>query len=256
MLLETNNPIKWPVLGVPPIVMAIFQIRFEKNENDLELFLKLDAQLRLEYPIKEDNIQASIDVGQNTIALGVSKFTGTSNAKITGYTYYSNDKRRKLIVEEGSVTFTDENKYEGWVSFKGFISKYVRLFSFLNNKKVNRTSIRFINQFVFDSFENPIEYFNTTVASSQGSDFPYPLARYGFNLVLNIPDSSIYCNINHNLDNPNSDKYIYMFDIDVLDRFEIKFDEQTLLSSFERLREIKNNIFFSSITDKTKELCN
>lgn len=255
MPLETNIQSKWPVLRIPPVVMAIFQIRFEQNENDLTSFLKFDAQLRLEYPLREDNIQASIDVGQNTIALGVSKISGTSNAKIAGYTYYTNDKKRKLIVEEGSVTFTDENKYEGWEPFKTYISKYVKLLNFLSNRKIKRTSIRFINQFIFDKFENPIDYFNTTVASSQGSVFPFPIVKYGFNLLLNVNETT-YSIVNHNLDNPNSEKFIYMFDIDVLDKNEINFDEETILNSFDSLREIKNQIFFSSITDKTKELCN
>lgn len=254
--METKSQSNWPILGTPPVVMAIFQLRFEHNENDLSSFLKYDAQLRIEYPNREDNIQASINVGANTIALGVSKFTGTTDAKLTSYTFSTHDKKKKLLLEQGSITFIDENKYEGWDNFKSNISKYLKLFDFLEGKKTNRTSIRFINQFVFDTFENPIEYFNTTVANSQESDFPFPLSKYGFNLLLKIPDSNTISIVNHNLENPNFEKFIYMFDIDVIDTSELNFDLQNILNNYEYLREIKNKIFFSSITQKTMELCN
>ena len=49
---------------------------------------------------------------------------------------------------------------------------------------------------------------------------------------------------------------IYIFDIDVLDRNNIVFDIGTIDETLERLRDIKNNIFFGNLTNKILELCN
>lgn len=47
-----------------------------------------------------------------------------------------------------------------------------------------------------------------------------------------------------------------MLDIDVLDSVDFIYDESLLEACLEKLREIKNTIFFENITTKTIELCN
>lgn len=50
--------------------------------------------------------------------------------------------------------------------------------------------------------------------------------------------------------------YIYTFDIDVLDKQRLIFDLDTISDNLEKLREVKNEIFFKNITQKTIDLCN
>jgi uncharacterized protein (TIGR04255 family) len=64
----------------------------------------------------------------------------------------------------------------------------------------------------------------------------------------------IYSIVNQNADHL-ADRFIYIFDIDVLDRNNILFDVNSIGEILENLREIKNKIFFGNLTNKTLELC-
>jgi uncharacterized protein (TIGR04255 family) len=124
---------------------------------------------------------------------------------------------------------------------------------------VKRISIRFINRFNFDfeEFSNPTDYFKTFISTSETEKQPLPLNSFGFRLTHQIPadNDDIYAIVNHKLEKtPN--KFLYFFDIDVLERVNLIYDQTVLLEKLERLREIKNEIFFNNLTDKTLSLCN
>lgn len=253
--LKTIMQNNWPILNHPPVIAALFQLKFDMGKLTLSDFTLPDRELRKSLPKRNDNFDTNIDVQFTTLQIGTSKISGTSNTKIQSYTYFSDDQKCKLTISEGVITYFDERPYVGWNSFSQSVSDYLKLFStILSNSIVNRISIRFINQFVFDSFENPIEYFNTLISATQDNALKFPVAKYGFRLLLNIsPDT--YSIVNQNLEQ-DSKKYIYLFDIDVLKRSNLIFDIHTIESVLSELREAKNNIFFNNVTKKTIDLCN
>ena len=74
--------------------------------------------------------------------------------------------------------------------------------------------------------------------------------------MMDVPQTDIYTIVNHNVENASQGKYLYTLDIDVLDKQKLVFDIDTISDSLENLRNIRNKIFFDTITDKTIELCN
>lgn len=247
---------EWIKLEKPPVILATFQIKFDQEESNITRFLEYDSQIRHTLPKRTDNIHANIDV-PGTLVLGVSKITSTSNAKLTGYTYYTEDQKKKLVIEQDSLTFIDEHKYEGWDYFKESVRNFLKLYSpLLEKNTLRRISIRFINKFSFEEFNNPTDYFKTMVSTVLADGFVYPLTKYSFKLVFKIPDTDKFAIVNQDLENISVDKYDYIFDIDVLDKRNLIFDEQTVIDTMEELRIIKNNIFFDNITPKTIEKCN
>jgi len=247
----------WQTLINPPVVVALFQLKYNPAGIKLNDFLKYDVQLKHSFPIRKDNIQIGIDLGGTSIPLGVSKITGTSDAKIGSYVYCSVDQKIKLEISESTITYIDERPYQGWVNFKeSTIKSLSALTDILNNIEVIRTSIRFINRFSFDNFDNPQDYFKTLISSSEDNQLPFPLGQYGFRLLMDVPDSDIYSIVNQNAENVRTNSFIYTFDIDVLDRQHLIFDKETLAENMETLRGIKNEIFFGNITQKTLDLCN
>lgn len=245
---------KWPILNNPPIEVALFQLKFEMGDKNLSDFLKCDAELRKLLPNRNDTIEANINLPSSSIPLGTSKVSGTSNAKLANYLYYSADQKCKLAITEGSLTYTDERKYVGWEEFERLICQYLTIFApILEKHIITRTSIRFINQFPLTEFNDPAEYFKTLVSSAENG-VPYPLLKYGFRLVLDVREG-VYSIVNQNLDKLPC-KYLYIFDIDVLNKSNLIFDISSIQSVLHELREVKNNIFFSNITDKIIESCN
>ena len=240
----------------PPVVVALAQLKFNLPNFKVKSILEYDTSLKHSLPIRKDNIQVGLNFDNKTIPLGESKVSGISNAEVGSYIYLSTNQKEKLEISEDTLTYVDENSYTDWDKF---ISKALSLFSvvspLLGNAEITRTSIRFVNRFVFDEFEDPKKYFNALITSADGNS-TYPLRQYGFRLFMDIPDSDIYSIVNHNVENVQQNKYIYTFDIDVLDRQKLVFDIETIKHSFANLRDIKNKIFFEAITEETIKLCN
>lgn len=247
----------WLKLNNPPVVVALFQLKYNPAGIKLNDFLKYDVQLKHSFPIRKNNIQVGIDFGGTSIPLGVSKISGTSDAKIGSYIYSSVDQKIKFEISEDSITYIDERPYKDWVNFKeSTINCLSILTELLSCIEVVRTSIRFINRFTFDNFDNPQDYFKTLISSTEDTQLPFPLRQYGFRLFMDVPGTDIYSIVNQNIENVLSNTFIYTFDIDVLDRQHLIFDKETLVEHMENLRGVKNDIFFGNITQKTIDLCN
>jgi uncharacterized protein (TIGR04255 family) len=248
---------KWKNLANPPVVTAIFQIKYDSGSIRLDDFLKFDTILKREFPQRRENIESSLSLAPSTrIPLGKAQVSGVTNTRRTGYVYFTTDQKEKLTLSESDITYTKETPYTGWDSFKDFVLKVLNtLLPVLEGITIQRTSIRFINQFSLTDFDDPTEYFNTQITSSTAENpLPYPVTKYGFRLTFDISEG-VYSIVNQNVDQL-TDKYIYIFDIDVLDRNNILFDIGTIDETLERLRDIKNNIFFGNLTNKILELCN
>lgn len=246
----------YPTLENPPVVVALAQVKFNLKDFKVKSVLEYDTSLKHKLPIRKGNIQVGLNFGDKTIPLGESRVSGISNAEIGSYIYLSTNQKTKLEISEDTLTYIDEGSYVGWDKFiETALSLFNILSPLLENAEIQRTSIRFVNRFIFDEFNDPKTYFNALISSTDGSS-PYPLRQYGFRMLMDVPNSDIYSIVNHNVENIQQDKYLYTFDIDVLDRQKLVFDINTMNHSFENLRSIKNKIFFDTITDKTMQLCN
>ena len=248
---------QWPKLENPPVVVAICQIKFDESNVILQDFLRFDAYLRRFLPERNNNIAASISLKNNTpIPLGKAPVNGVSDAKVASYLYFSKVQKEKLDISTDGITYTSEAAYVGWDNFKATVLKYIELFKpILETIAIKRTSIRFVNQFEMVEFDDPAEYFNTVISSTDDDKhLPYPLLKYGFRMTVDVKEG-VYSIINQNVDKI-TDKYIYIFDIDVLNRNNLLYTSESLGDVLEDLRNIKNNIFFNNITEKTRALCN
>ena len=246
---------KWPSLAKPPVVTAIFQLKFDNGSMKVEDYLRHDSVLKHDFPQRSENIESSLSLGPATkIPLGKAQVSGITNTRRTGYVYFTTDQKEKLSLSESDITYTSEKPYEGWEVFKEKVLKILKtLAPIMENVTVRRTSIRFINQFKFDEFDDPTVYFNSQVFSTEGA-MPYPLMKYGFRLTYDI-EEGIYAIVNQNAEHL-PEKFVYIFDIDVLNRNNLLFEINTLDEILEGLRSIKNKLFFKNVTEKTIETCN
>ena len=248
---------KWPNLAKPPVVTAIFQIKFDREAVRVEDFLKCDGALKRLFPRRNENIESSLSFSPSTkIPLGKAHVSGVTDTRRVGYVYFTTDQKEKLTLSETDITYTTENSYEGWGMFKDFVLNMLSIIQpVMENVTIRRTSIRFINQFNFVVFDDPTLYFNTLITSSKNEgNLLYPLMKYGFKLTYDI-EENVYSIVNQNVEHL-PDKFAYIFDIDVLNRNNLIFEINSISDILEQLRNIKNEIFFENVTEKTLELCN
>lgn len=237
----------------PPVKIALFQLKH--SAVDMKVYNETDALLKHKFTIRKDNIEVGLNLDNTNIPLGKSRLNGTSDAKIKSYIYLTPDQKERVEILEDTLTYVTELPYEGWDNFVEQVSSVLSIMSnVLVNVEITRTSIRFVNRFLLDEFETPADYF-TTVISKKGETL-FPLSQYGFRLQYEVPQTNIYAIVNQSVENEISNKYTYLLDIDVLDKQSLYYEKETVLSSLSNLREIKNKIFFDSITEKTESLCN
>jgi uncharacterized protein (TIGR04255 family) len=245
----------WPVLKSPPVILAIFQLKFtHADSGELSRMIENDRNIRKMFPLRKDNFHSNIGV-QGTPAPGISMLKAKADTKITAYAYFTPDQKRKLIIEQESVTFANEDLYYGWDSFKKDVMDCLELLAGqLDDCIVKRTSIRFVNKFSLDSFADPLDYFSKTISTD--SEANYPLVKYAFRLNVQVPKTDIAAIINHALEPNSVNNLDYYFDIDVLDHRQVKFDLSLTSKQMEQIRAVKNNIFFDTVKQKTIDLCN
>lgn len=245
---------KWRVLPNPPIVLALFQVKFKQEALDTVMVKRIEKRIMEKFPICATHHQSNFSIS-SPLQVGQQTLKANTSTKVVGYTYSTKDQKVKINIEQGTVTYHDERKYEGWENFILCIREFLDLMSpLISESLIHRVSIRFINKFVLPDFNNPLEYTNVIVSSSQNADLAYPVSKYAFRLFHDIPDTHIKSWVNHSLDNIDG-KLNYMFDIDVLDHQNIVYNEETIIDILENLRIVKNNIFFETLTDKTLDLC-
>jgi len=243
----------WQNLKSPPVILAIFQLKITNCKDDvLRKMINNDKNIRVVFKNRLDNYLAD-NIMPGTPAPVIS--TIKANTHIGSYTYSNENKKRKLQIEKDSIVVVNEDEYKGWINFKKDVFDCLNLLSpHLDECLVNRVSIRFVNKFTLDSFEDPLDYFTQLISSD--SDVRYPLAKYSFRLNLVIPSSDIIAIINNALEPNNSGKSDYYLDIDVLSESSMKFDIETISNKMEQIRDVKNNIFFDTVKQKTLDLCN
>lgn len=240
-------------LNNPPVKIALFQLKF--SAVSMKVFSETDTLLKHKFSIRKDNIEVGLNLDNTSIPLGKSRLNGTSDAKIKSFIYLTPDQKERVEILEDTLTYVSELPYVGWENFVSQVSSVLTIMtSILSNVEVTRTSIRFVNRFLLEEFETPEDYF-TTVISKKG-DTLFPLSQYGFRLQYEVPQTNIYSIVNQSVEKDFSNKYTYLLDIDVLDKQSLYYEKETILSSLSNLREIKNKIFFDSITGKTELLCN
>jgi uncharacterized protein (TIGR04255 family) len=243
-----NKKKDWVQLKKTPIVMVIFQMVFRKDDFKISDYLRYENEIKKTLPkggpIRNFNVNLQTEAGLSAI-----------KSDIGGYWYFSENQKNKLELSNGQITYTLEHEYKGWDSFKEDILHYLNIVSpALDNGMVNRLSIRFINRFGFDGTLNPTDYFKTTVSSTEATVFPYPITNYMFRIVANGPETGIYSIVNQSIDE-SLGKHNYIFDIDVLYNINLIFDVDSILANLGKLRDVKNEIFFNNITEKTIDLC-
>ena len=246
---------KWRTLNNPPIGVALAQIKLNTENFSIQKVNIVDKRIKEFLPIRKEVPHVNIGLGKTNLPLGVSTISATSNVKITTYLYFSKEQKIKLEISDNIITYVSEDKYVGWKNFKDDVLIFLKILeSVFGQAEIQRTSIRFINRFSFNDFDKPEDYVNTFISSTNDMS-TYPLRQYGFRLLMDVPNSDTYTIVNHNVERILDGKFLYTLDIDVLNNQKLLYSLDSIDHGLEDLRNIKNEIFFSTVTEKTLSLC-
>lgn len=235
-----------------PLTEALIDIRVKLPGNvslsDLEI---LQDRIKDQYPTKKTRTmwQGTFKMKDEKDPLQDAQF------QVDGYVFTSGDGRQVVQYRLDGFTFSRLRPYTRW---EEIFSEAQRLWSiYLKGTKpllVTGLAVRYINSIEIPSktFDYD-EYF--TAPPRIPPALPQGLSHFLTQLVIPFPDRGAVAVITQTPSNtPDPINTVIILDIAVSKEMNLSPDDSKISDILNMLRDIKNEIFFNILTDKTKEL--
>lgn len=234
-----------------PITEALIDFRVKlKSDFDIKKFLSVKADLSNSYPKSEPRrlITGAFGMEKGKLFVQPPKDEG-----IRGYFYKSEDEKNVVQFRMDGFTFSRMHPYTEWESV---ISEAKRLweiyYSIASPEIIERIAVRTINRL---DIKLPINDFNEYLVAPPivPSSLPQAVSQFLTRMVIHGGDKVI--NLVQAME-PSADesKMTIILDIDVFKVSTSGLDVSSIWSEFEELHELKNKVFFESITEKAAEV--
>ncbi|MGR3310872.1 MAG: TIGR04255 family protein [Candidatus Brocadiales bacterium] len=243
---------EYPVFPNAPIAEAILDIRvLLPKEVDLAKLETFHDYIKERFPKKQERISFKVDI--ELLPKGPGSL-GTSNEP-DGYRFESPDGEKIVQARLDGFTFNRLKPYENWEVFRSEAHElWDFYFQLTNPTKITRIALRYINR-----IEIPLpmkdfkEYILTT--PEVAPKLPQALSHFFMQLEIPDPDTQATAIITQTMKKPTENQRLpLILDIDVFRKGNYIGNESKMWNEFEKLRTFKNDVFFNSITEKTKEL--
>ncbi|MDP2719618.1 MAG: TIGR04255 family protein [Dehalococcoidia bacterium] len=192
-----------------------------------------------------------------TAAFGVEAgipFTKATESKgVHGYICKSGDGKDVVQFRIDGFTFSRLNPYSAWETVLSEAKRLWELYSIkCSPELITRIAVRYINKL---DLPLPIKDFADylTAPPLVPDSLPQEVSQFLTRVVIH--DADITANIVQAMKSSlKADHLGVILDIDVFKVNENGFEESSIWPEFEKLRALKNRIFFKSITEKTAGL--
>jgi uncharacterized protein (TIGR04255 family) len=236
-----------------PIKEALLDIRVElPREVDLGKIQKFHDFIIERFPEKKER---KFFKAEFKLPPEVALSPVPTSSRTIGYLFRSPGENKIVQARLDGFTFNKLNPYDRWELFRDEAHKlwniYVQIAAPL---RVTRIALRYINRIEIPlPMEDFKEYILTT--PEVASNLPQALSHFFMRLVIPNPKIQATAVIIETTENPTKNQRLpLILDIDVWRENAYEGRELEMWEDFEKLRSFKNEIFFDSITDKTKEL--
>jgi uncharacterized protein (TIGR04255 family) len=236
-----------------PIQEAVFDIRVDQVANsDINFIESFGKEHFPEYSLQQKRVMMG---GTFKIAKDLPPEMNSSQS-VLGTIFSQPDGNKKIQFRKDGYTYNMLKPYTNWEEFSDLSLKYWEDYrSNIKPNKITRIALRYINRievplvedFDFDNYFNNIPKIPSTLEQK--------FNRLFIQMQVPCDNTGINANITQTFDNPVENKLPFIIDIDVYKEITIQSSEE-LRGHFNELRNYKNEIFESLITDKTRELFN
>lgn len=246
----SNN--KFIQLKNPPIKEAVFGILYSLEDDfDVTNFESFIKKVNSEFTIKNhiDKVETKIQGGNSNASTKTEK---------EGYLLLNEDKTKAIQLRKSGFMYSiNQNSYTNWENFKkeawGYFEEFINRY---NIDSINKVSLRYINSIDLPTAISDIKEY-ITISPNLPKELDYGINRMFLQMVLpnNNIDAVGIVNQNFNIGKEIGEYFSYILDIDVSITKSRSIKElKEVKVDFDNLRDFKNEIFFESITDKTKKL--
>jgi len=236
----------------PPITEAVIDIRTELGSDvTMSTLESLHEKIKAKYPKKKvrRRVEGRIEFTPEGPPLTESKELPQ------GFAFWSADDKQVVQYRLDGFTFSRLRPYRDWDAVRSEAKPLWDLFvESAKPIQVTRIALRYINSidipaksFLFE------EYFTAPLKVPDG--IPQTIEEFLYRIVISIPEFDSKAIITQTLQRPISPSVTsILFDLDVFRKVQLSANNPEIWEILFNLREIKNDIFFKSLTEKTKEL--
>jgi uncharacterized protein (TIGR04255 family) len=236
-----------------PIAEAVLEIQTKLPSTvSLETLASVQEALKEQYPSKRTRMALKDGV---KFEEGKEPEFFSPPHEIVGYLFASSDGKQVIQSRFNGFAFSRLRPYDRWETFRNDARDLWHHYSKVTSPEVvTRLGLRYINRIEIPlPFLDFKEYILTTPEIAPG----LPQAMTTFFMRMEIPEPSLDALVilTQTIEPVTEDKRLpLIFDIDVFRAglFDVKSDE--IWTIFEGLRNLKNDVFFKSLTDKAKDL--
>lgn len=239
--LESLNMAKIIQLKKTPIKEIILTISFTENAdlNSLEKFLNL-TEIQKTFTLRQTGFHTKVEA-KNTNEKPIA------NIQNDGYVLRSTEPLNRIIqARRGSFSL---HKVKGYESFDVLYSELIEYWNALlkctGDLTINDISVRYLNFIEKENTEEIQDLVKIHTIHPFGNDIDNNFSQLKFEYQKN---SEIIVNL---VTARGMDNYKEGIIFDIILNRRIKPDEKNALSLFKEMRDVKNDLFFETITEQT-----
>ena len=244
---------EYSLLSNAPITEALIDIRIKiKADFKVEQFLSLHDIISEQYPGKREQFRQ-----EGTFEFKQGEPPGVFDTEIhRGYVFTSADNKQVFQARRDGFTFHRLRPYETWETFRDEAFRLWKFYRDLTSPELVRVALRYINNFDLPFFPQPFYDFKAylTAPPTRPEGLPQFAISFLTRVVMSDPETDSVAILTQALEQGINPKLLpIILDIDLFKQKEL-ISEEDAWQTLEKLRDLKNKIFFASITEKTKGL--
>lgn len=239
-------------LARAPIVEALLDIRVTlpgaPSYKTLEPFAHLVAE---KYPSRRERHQVLAQ--WQTTPQG--EITHSGSRTPVGYLLTSADGTEVVQARTDGFSFSRLEPYTSWHEVKAEAKRLWEAYIEVASPDVaTRLALRYINRIPLPlPIPDFAEY--VTTGPTIAADLPQSLSNFFFNATIPIPEMDMVVVISETIEQVTDDEKLpLIFDIDASSSVPMEPADSAIWKKFDELCELKDKVFFSSVTDKALEL--
>ncbi|MEZ4758766.1 MAG: TIGR04255 family protein [Flavobacteriales bacterium] len=236
-----------------PIISAIAQIRVNYGIEFKDFPIEsLARRLQKVYPKVNRNWSGDIEILESEVG---KDQVSLQNKRLNGVKFYNEEGEEVFSVFNDLINLeirSDYKKFEDFIDT--FLPKVDMILELVPTAVFQSSSLRYINKIdVNEEVKRTEDYFKVYLTSTD--DFPVGISEYNFSYVSRLSDQNMFYRLIHAMAPVRiNGEYSFLLDIDVHKKIDSANDPKLLRQTFDDLRNLKNQVFFSVLTERTLKL--
>jgi uncharacterized protein (TIGR04255 family) len=228
----------------PPVLEAVIEVRYVNQISKADLD-RISRRLEGKFPRREEEV--SIDVE-------ISPYSVNAETIPTGHKLTSADNLSVVLLRPASITSSKLAPYVGWdVLIKQTESILNDVYKVIERRQIGRIGVRYINRLDIPGGNIKLEDW-LNVGLNVPTDFGHVLNEFGGRVVVPTGENLTTALAFQSVPSPLIDHSSVVLDIDVAIERGIPLSDDEVWKLIARMREAKNSVFESCITQRMRDL--